>query len=65
MSCKLAFQSSCSQWSFRKVGSRWQKNKEQKAKEKKTFPSFLLGLLALEAVVIVVMVIKLQTPMKV
>lgn len=34
MSCKLAFQSSCSQWSFRKVGSRWQKNQEQKAKEK-------------------------------
>lgn len=34
MSCKLAFQSSCSQWSFRKAGSRSPKNKEQTAKEK-------------------------------
>lgn len=42
------------------------KNEEEnKPKKKKTFPSFLLRLLALEAVVIVVMVIKLQTPMKV
>lgn len=34
-------------------------------KSTETFPSFLLRLLALEAVIIVVMVIKLQTPMKV
>lgn len=42
---------------------RTQRTKSQR--KKKTFPSFLLRLLALEAVVIVVMVIKLQTPMKV
>lgn len=42
------------------------KTKQQiKREESKTFPPFLLRLSALEVVVIVVMFIKLQTPMKV
>lgn len=36
MSCKLAFQSSCSQWSFRKAGSWWLKRKEKKKKRTTT-----------------------------
>lgn len=62
---KLAFQSSYSQWSFRKAGSWWSnKGTAKKEKKKKRTPPFLFSLLALEAV-IVVMVIKLQTSMKV
>lgn len=32
MSCKLAFQSSCSQWLFRKAGSWWPKRNERNTK---------------------------------
>lgn len=49
-----------------KAEVRREKNQmKQRNKSNKTFPPFLLRLSALEVVVIVVMFIKLQTPMKV
>lgn len=61
---KQSFKLSCSQWSFRKAGS-WEKKEKNITQRRQNALLFLLTLLAQNAVVVFVMIIKLQRPMKV